>query len=93
MKTTSTDYPPETTYYVKKRSVSTIPCKGASCDAGIGWISDDYRREVAAHILALHRKELTQLETETCELYQSGQCAASSFLMDSLVITYGHELK
>jgi hypothetical protein len=89
-----TIYHPTTAYHARKGSFSTIKCKGAALDPCIGWIDDRYRIAVAEHILANHCRELTFFEQEVCELYQEGFSAGSNVhVMDTLVITFGHELK
>ena len=77
-----------------KPAISSIPCKGSLPETLEPWPNDDYRREVALHVLTLHGRDLCTAERNTCERYANLSHAASvdQDRMDRIVNTYGHEL-
>jgi hypothetical protein len=72
----------------------TIPCTGVLPETLKTWPTDDYRREVALHVLTLHGRDICAAERATCARYKNRTHTKSldQDRMDRLVNTYGHEL-
>lgn len=77
-----------------KTLITSIPCKGVPPATLEPWPNDDYRREVALHVLTLHGRDISQTERDTCERYSNLSHAKGldQDRMDRIVNTYGHEL-
>jgi hypothetical protein len=80
-------------------AAAIIPCRGVDPRSLKSWPSNEYRREVALHVLTLHMYTISESERQTCKIYANMNrditldlCRIEQGRMDRIVNTYGHEL-